>query len=390
MEETMTIPWKLDDALTVPHLPECPKTSVDGLSFVSIRDRMTRIPPNIAVERAILSVIEQWLNDPRSVEPIRHIQSLMDSMRALPRGEERLSQMNSFVRTLGKPQVLGTFLDMMRESSGRVGTREQELSWISQNASKHCLYGWCGQTLLILSSTETTEGTLEPEPGVRELFLGESPPAVWGLSMHIWQPNPHAKGFESGRRIEPGIILEPPHSHPFDFASMVVIGEMYQSIYAQRDSRDAFAQVNSAVPAGRYDGVKLEHVDGVWPPHNHRSSCELFTLEERVPLRAGDSYYMPCDKIHDVELEAITASKTPTITLFLGSEAVVKPHVFMAPSMADFHELNPDLKHSGRALAPKDWHAKFQAVASYLRGKNPTLNLDNIVRHEGGYAFFHV
>lgn len=380
---------KCDNVLTIPHLPECPKTSVDGLPLASIRDHMTRMSPHIAIEGVILSVVEQWLNAPRSVEPIRSIQALIDSIRVLPRGDQRLSHMNSFVRTLGKPEVLATFLDMMRESSGRIRTREQKLSQMSQNASKHCLYGWCGQTLLVLSGTEPTNGTLEPETGVRELFLGESPPAVWGLSMHIWQPNPRAKGFTSGKRAEPGIILEPPHSHPFDFASMVTIGGMYQSIYAQRNSDNALTQINSVARAGRYDGTKLDHVYGVWPPHSHRSSSELVTLEERVPLKAGDSYYMPCDRIHDVEIDASTASDRPTITLFLGSEAVVKPHVFMAPAMAEFHDLHPDLKHSGRALQLDDWQAKLATTAAYLRGKNPTLNLDNIVRYDGAYAFFH-
>jgi hypothetical protein len=58
---------------------------------------------------------------------------------------------------------------------------------------------------------------------VREL-LGEAPTAVWGLSMHIWQANPRARAFPSAKRAEPGLILEPPHSHPFDFASMVSVG----------------------------------------------------------------------------------------------------------------------------------------------------------------------
>jgi hypothetical protein len=164
---------------------------------------------------------------------------------------------------------------------------------------------------------------------------------------------------------------------------------MYQSIYSQHSSDNASDQTSPAVRADRYAGTKLEHVHGVWPPHDHQASSELVTLEERVALRAGDSYYMPCDKIHDVEIDASIASDKPTITLFLGSEAVVKPHVFMAPAMAEFHNVHPDLKHSGRALHRDDWHAKLEAVAAYLRGKNPTLNLDNIVRYEGEYAFFH-
>jgi hypothetical protein len=340
--------------------------------------------PDVTIERAILRLVDEWAADPMSVEPIQSVRSLMDSIRTLPRGDERLKCMNTLVRTLGQPQVFATFLDMIRDSAGRTGTREQELSRISQNASQHCVYGWTGQTLLVTSSAEPTDGTLDPETGVAEL-LGEIPPAVWGLSMHIWQPNPRAKGFASGASIEPDVIVEPPHSHPFDFASMLAIGSMHQSIYAQRRSDRAFP----ATREGRYDGTTLQHVYGVWPPHDRRSPDEVMTLEERVPLRAGDSYYMPCDRIHDVEIDANTASDTPAVTLFMASECVVKPHVYMAASMADFHDAHPNLKRRGYALPSEDWHAKLELVAAYLRGEALTLNLHDVVKYDGEYAFFH-
>jgi hypothetical protein len=221
---------------------------------------------------------------------------------------------------------------------------------------------------------------------VREM-LGEAPPAVWGLSMHIWQPNPHAHRFASGKRAEPDLILEPPHSHPFDFASMVATGTLCQSIYAQHDPL-AVDGIDSRVD-GRYDGVPLEHVDGVWPPHNHRSPVEVGTTESGVGLQAGDSYFMPSSRIHDFEIDAGTARSTPAITLFLASEMVVKPHVYMSPSMADFHTSRPGLKSEGRPLAPADWRAKLRAAAAYLRGEVPVLSLDEIVKYDGEYAFFH-
>jgi hypothetical protein len=241
---------------------------------------------------------------------------------------------------------------------------------------------------LLFSETQPTEGTVEPEAGVREL-LGDPPPSVWGLSMHIWQPNPRAKGFPSGGRIEPGMIVEPPHSHPFDFASMVSIGAMHQSIYAQRSTDEMSAEAHLRERPGRYDGVSLEHVDGVWPEHTYQISCGVSTIEASVPLRAGDSYYMPCDMIHDVEFDAEVARSTPAITLFLASEAVVKPHVYMAQSMVDAHAVQPRLKDEGSALTLNAWHAKLEAVASYLRGKRSSLCLDDIVQCEGEYAFFH-
>ena len=373
--------------LSVPHLPECPRLSIDGMSLASIRDCMTHMSSDTATETAVLSVVEQWLREPVSVEPICSIRRLMDSIRVLPRSDERLKRMNTFVRTLGQREVLATFLDIMRHSSERTGNREQELSQVSQNASKHSVYGWCGQTLLVLSNTECTDGTTTPEEGVQAL-MGKMPTSVWGLSMHIWQPNSHAKGFATGKGIESGAIVEPPHSHPFDFASMVSIGEMHQSIYNQ-DGEERTSDAASPTYAGRYDGTVLEHVYGVWPPHYGREPGRVVTREARVVLRAGDSYYMPCDTIHDVEIDARTASTRPTITLFLGSEAVVKPHVYMAPAMADFHDANPDLECTGRALSPDAWKEKLSLVSAYLRGLSPTLTLQSVVNHNGEYAFFH-
>jgi hypothetical protein len=113
------------------------------------------------------------------------------------------------------------------------------------------------------------------------------------------------------------------------------------------------------------------------------------TLEERVPLRAGDSYYMSCNRIHDVEIDASIALDRPAITLFLASECVVKPHVYMAPPMADFHDAHPKLKHRGYALPRENWYEKLELASAYLRGKAMTLNLHNIVKYEGEYAFFH-
>jgi hypothetical protein len=346
---------------------------------------MTAMPPDAGTEQALASVMQKWGSDPRSIEPIRGIRRVLDDIRELPRGPSRLTAMNTFVRTLGKPQALATLLDMLRDSAGREGTYEEKLTRPSRNGTQHAVYGWAGQTLLLLSDSGNHEGSVEPEPGALELLGEEATPGLWALSMHIWQPNPHARAFPSGARIEPGAIVEPPHSHPFDFSSMISAGVMRQSIYAHSDPRDA----GHHRAGGRYDGIRLEHVDGVWPEHQYRSSCELVTLEENVVLRAGDSYFMPTDMIHDVEFDAKTAAKTPAITLFLASEAVVVPHVYMADSMATAHEKNPGLKNRGKALSAAAWEAKLSAAAAYLRGEQNTLSLADIVRHDGEYAFFH-
>src|SRR5688572_23150444 len=305
-----------------PHLPACSRLSVDGRRLAEIRDTMTNLPPDPSVETALVSIINQWRADPTSVEPIGAVRAVLDRIRIMPRGDNRLAAMNTFVRTLGQANALATFLDMLRDSARWEGTPDEELTRWSRNARKHAVYGWAGQTLLLFSGFEPTEGTTEPESGVLELLGETPPPAVWGLSMHIWQPNPHAKAFPSGARIPSHVIVEPPHSHPFDFVSMVSQGRMHQSIYTQGRANDGQGE-------GRYDGVLLEHVDGVWPEHIHRSTCEIATIEQSVALGAGDSYYLPCDMIHDVEIDATVAVNKPAITLFLCAEAVVKPHVYM-------------------------------------------------------------
>lgn len=369
----------------VPHLPNCSTAVVDGLPLAAIRDVMTELPPDPAVKKAIMSITEKWRADSRSIEPITEIRRVLDGIRAMPRGNDRLRAMNTLVRTLGQREMLATLLDMMRDAANRTGSQDEELTRPSRQATKHALYGWAGQTLLIPSGGQPTEGTLEPEEGVREL-LGDTPPlAMWGLSLHLWQPNHSAKGFASGARIAPDAIVEPPHSHPFDFASMVSVGTMRQSIYVQKA-----CDPGTSRPVGRYDGVRLEHVDGVWPEHTYRLTCELSTLEAGVELSAGQSYYLPCDMIHDVEFNTEIAATTPAVSLFLASEIVVKPHVYIAATLADAHDAEPRMKDQGRPLSESAWHEKLRVIAAYLRGQQPTLSLKDIVKHDSSYAFFHV
>jgi hypothetical protein len=376
--------------LGFPHLPvSCPGVSTDGMLLHHIRDYMKSLAPNLSVREAILSLIERWHDRRSTAEPLAGIRTLLDSIRLLPRSDERLNCMNTFLQTLGQSEVFATFLDMVRYSSQRSGTREQALSEVSRKSSKHAVYGWCGQTRLALSGTEVINSTLTPEPGV-QAFLGKTPTSAWSLSMHIWQPNAHAQGFLYGHRNVPNIIAEPPHSHPFDFASIVVIGQLHQSVYAQCGSDLALTNKEVEIPKGRYDGVILEHVHGVWPPHDYREESLVMTLEDRFEMNAGDSYYMSGDTIHDVQIDADVAQSKPAITLFLRSESFVKPHVYMAPAMADFHALHPDLKNQGYPLAENAWNEKLELVADYVRGKSPTLNLSNIVKYDSEYAFFHI
>lgn len=374
--------------MRTPHLPECPHITLDEMPIAWIRDHMNNLPAHDATERAIKQLLDGWHRDRDATTPIETISRLLDSMRILPRGDERAAAMNTVVRTLGTADALATLLDMMRHSAKRTGSREQELSLYSQLEPKHSSYGWCGQTKLICSGPSLTPGTLRPETGVQEI-LGSAPATMWGLNMHIWQPNPFARGFPSGKRPEPNVIVEPPHSHPYDFASMVAIGSMHQSVYAQRGSGTSRTDFSIEKTDGRYSGVTLDHVTGVWPPHTDREPAEVITLEERILLSAGDSYYLPCNVIHDVEINASTALVKPAITLFLRSEAIVKPHVYMARSMVDFHAANPDIERTGRPMLEADWHAKLRLVSEYLRGHSSQLILDDVVKQHSEYAFFH-
>jgi hypothetical protein len=371
-----------------PHLPEFPRAIVDAKPLAWTRDYMNNLAPHGETARAIQQLLDDWNRDRNATAPIQTIRHVLDSIRELPRGDERIAAMNTVVRTLGTATALATLLDMMRDSARRTGTQEQELSLYSRLDAKHSSYGWCGQTKLICSHPNPTPATLRPAPGVQGI-LGSVPATMWALSMHIWQPNPFAKGFPSGKRPEPNVIVEPPHSHPFEFASMVAIGSMHQSIYADAETAGSLSDASAEKAHGRYSGLTLERVTGVWPPHPDQESVGVTTLEERVLLSAGDSYYLPCNVIHDVEIDASVASTKPTITLFLRSECVLMPHVYMARSMLDFHADHPDIERWGQPMHDVDWLEKLRLVSEYLRGGRPQLVLDDVVKQRSEYSFFH-
>jgi hypothetical protein len=370
---------------TGPYAPEGTRGMLEHTALTSMRDALTNKNIDLLTTREINTMIERWRNNPNTVEPLAEMQSVLERVRKIPRSDERIILMNSIVRALGRPDTLATFLDMLRDAATRDGTKEQELCRLKlQKVRMHSIYGWCGNTLLVESFDGPTEGTYKPIPGLGER-LGNSTSA-WNLTVHIWQPNLTAKGFPINAPLEKGTLLEPPHSHPFDFVSTVVKGVMRQSIYAQNDD----IGLTSTNSDDRYGQTTLEHVDGVWPPHDLREARTLKTLEHRVLLKEGDSYHLPCDWIHDVEIDGSIAVSKPTITLFLSSEYMVMPHVYMTKAMADFHDENPDIKRNGVPIAETAWHDKLKAIARYLRSESATLDLNEIVKYPGEYAFFHV
>ncbi|MHB1769710.1 MAG: hypothetical protein ACYCPH_01360 [Minisyncoccota bacterium] len=296
-----------------PRAPAGTRGMLEYTTLASMRDALTNEHIDLLTTQEIDTIIERWRNDPNTIEPFAEMQSVLERVRKIPRGDKRVILMNSIVRTLGRPDTLATFLDMLRDSATRHGTKERELCRLKlQNVKMHSIYGWCGNTLVVESFDQPTEGTYKPiPPGLGER-LGNSTSA-WNLTVHIWQPNLTAKGFPVNTPLEKGALIEPPHSHPFDFVSTVVRGAMYQSIYAQNDD----VGLTSTSSADRYSETALEHVDGVWPPHYLRETRTLKTLEHRVLLKEGDSYHMLCDWIHDVEIDGNIAASKPTITLFL-------------------------------------------------------------------------
>ncbi|MCA1221464.1 hypothetical protein [Streptomyces sp. 8L] len=308
------------------------------------------------------------------------LQELLEQIRQTPEGDLRVSRMNSFVRTLGRSDNLAAFLELMRASL-KEGPGAHGVSERSRAGRSHCIYGWAGQSLVLASDVHALPSTEPAGDGVQE-FMGGAV-AEWHASLHIWQPNPEALGFESTKRFEPGTIVEPPHSHPFSFVSYVSVGELRQSIY-EEDSAET--------PSGtgdRYQDVDLERVGGVWPPHDEYVPSRLRTVEERVRLEQGQSYFMSPDMIHDVEVDRDIASERPTITLFLCSETVKVPVSYLVPSMAEFHRDNPEILSAAQALDPEVWDAKLAATARYLRGESDELRLGDIVNCGSSYGFMN-
>jgi hypothetical protein len=373
-----------------PFAPEETESLKDYTSLSSIKEILTESFIDPSTEVKINSIIEDWLSCPQEARPISQMRSVLDDARKIPAGEERTRVMNTIVRTLGQPETLATYLDMLRDSANRNGTLEQELCRSKlQNVRMHSIYGWCGNTLLSESHSDVVEGTYESNPELGKK-LGNSP-AAWNLTMHIWQPNLGAKGFPIRSGLPEGTILEPPHSHPFNFVSKIVKGNIRQNIYKQNYATEPEIRNEGSEPGnGYYHKEILEHVDGVWPPHDFDESVALKTIEHRVQINEGDSYYMPCDWIHDVEVDGNQAATKPTISLFLSSEYLVMPHVYMTKQMLDHHTQNPNIKKTGSPIEEDAWKCKLELLSAYLRGESETLNLNDVVKHEGTYAFFNI
>lgn len=356
--------------------------NVEFRSLATSRDLLTSMASDPEVEVSIARLFQSWRDSPNSATPVNDLRELLEKLRLRDRGNHRIAGMNTLVRSLGQRHNLADFLEMMRDAIRKDGTREQELALISQLGRWHSIYGWCGQTILVMSASNSVSATSKPNhEGVAESL--EYPRPLWWISIHVWQPNANAIGFCSEKCPEPDLIMEPPHTHPFDFVSMMSIGRMRQSIYRPVACSDRTGR-------GRYDGMTLQKVDGVWPPHKQKLPVALETIEERVTLSEGDSYFLPYNVIHDVEVSASDARETPAITLFMASESLDTADVYMARSMVEYHDLNPDILMMAKPMERDDWERKLKMLTQYLRGKEKILRLSDLVESETDYAFFHV
>jgi hypothetical protein len=327
----------------------------------------------------ILAGLEQGRTD--AAGTLGKLQVLLEQIRHTPKGIARVSRMNAFARTLGRAENLALFLELMRKSVKSARPSDRKIAERSRAGLTHCLYGWAGQSHVLYSERNPLPCTTLAGNGVED-HMGY-PVAEWHASIHIWQPNPEAQAFESLKRSEPGVLVEPPHSHPFSFVSYVSIGAMRESVYQETS---APAPTGSA---DRYQDVDLERVDGVWPPHREYARRRLRTIEDRVDLAQGQSYFMSPDMIHDVEVDRATSADRPAITFFLCAETTQVPNSYMVPSMAEFHRDNPDLTRQGKPLDLEAWDAKLDATARYLRGETDYLRLGEIVKCGSSYAFMN-
>lgn len=368
----------MDAALTWPEF--------ELMSLADKRDALTSGLRSAEMRTVLLGILDgSKYVGPAIPTPLQDLRDLLDTMRNLPPEMERLCAMNTFVRTLGERHNLAKLLDILRQSYLGEGP-EAVLASRSQKGRMHCIYGWSGQTILLASNPEPTSVTEVPTDDM-DSFLGY-PPAEWDMSIHIWQPNPQVVGFRSTRRLEADAIVEPPHSHPFSFASYVSIGSLRESIYCADEV--ASTSVADDASSYRYAGVTLQQVDGVWPPHESYKPTHLRTNEDRVLLEEGQSYFLSCSAIHDVEVDRSQAAATPAITLFLCAEATMKPSAYLANDMAEYHRQNPFIKDVAVPLSAAEWDAKLVAVVDYLRGDSSQLRLDRVITCNSDYGFMHI
>jgi hypothetical protein len=134
----------------------------------------------------ILAELEQGRTD--AAGTLEKLQVLIEQIRHTPKGIDRVSRMNAFVRTLGRADNLALFLELMRKSLKSARPSDRKIAERSRAGLTHCLYGWAGQSHVLYSERNPLPSTTLAGNGVED-HMGY-PVAEWHASIHIWQPNP--------------------------------------------------------------------------------------------------------------------------------------------------------------------------------------------------------
>eukprot|EP00658_Telonema_sp_P-2_P048826 TRINITY_DN37132_c0_g2_i1.p1 TRINITY_DN37132_c0_g2~~TRINITY_DN37132_c0_g2_i1.p1 ORF type:complete len:283 (+),score=63.94 TRINITY_DN37132_c0_g2_i1:107-955(+) len=215
---------------------------------------------------ALVQIFEDWQQFREDATPITRVRAVMDRLRTMPQSPERRQAMVTMVRTIGTPDRLACYLEMQLDSDLRYpeGTDEK---YLVEKAKRYKTVSAFGHCHMALCKTDKDE---------RAGTLG-APHHEWSLAFSVWKPVSSSFVESVTKRHLDNVLIEPPHKHPYEFASKIVKGSMRQSVY----TLDSDGDKQAASSEERYKGVALTCVDGAWPPHEKREECWL-----RVELKA--------------------------------------------------------------------------------------------------------
>lgn len=349
-------------------VPRCSLTLDDEAisTLQSSRDTASAIEINQGLHDAMMAPIEAWRSNPVGATPVTKMTTVLETMRAISDSPERRLAMVTAARTLGEAETLASWLDILVDSDERYpeGSEEHTAVQSMKNYHHHSGYGHLHMRLV-----NSAEGESEGTKG--------SPNPEWSIGISAWQPATRTF-FKSETTLNlPEVVVEPPHRHPYAFASKIVRSSMIQSIYTPECIQ---ADTPAHTGEGRYKGITFACVDGLWPPHTRQDRIPhyLTATEHRVQLNEGDAYFLPTGLVHDVEIDLERNKTRPHVTCLISSESIMQnpeSDVFMEQPMLDYHDKYPHLKKTMKPMTSKVWRTSCQKLAAYLRGGD-SLDLD--------------
>eukprot|EP01045_Picozoa_sp_COSAG04_P007421 COSAG04_NODE_388_length_15249_cov_7.616502_4_plen_3423_part_00 len=311
------------------------------------------------VRDATAAALAKWRES--GERPMAEVYAVVDRMRQLaPYSDARRVAMNTFIRTIGEPSALADWLEI-------ISADPEDKARLCDYA-RHSHYGHFQFVLLRVSAEPSAPSAEQAQRAADSLAAyPDWFSHAWVLELSVWQPSftDPAAVFESKGALKPNQLREPPHTHPYEFFSKVVTGDMRHNRYVQTDA---------ATPGQAYSDVEFNKTHEAWPPHKVSGKCRLKATEEDVEFSAGESYRMPLGVIHDVEFDATSAS-TPAITCVIAAEQEVAPDVYMEDSMLSHHDGDPGLATRDSPMPLDTWRANMRAIAGYLRQETDALTL---------------